>query len=88
MSDQTVIVASYQGHTVEVESVYECGGVKLASVRAIAGEPFVSGLKWPVRSAHGIVPVNELENVCYAWKTSGALHLQKAAEVGWCSKST
>ena len=81
MSDQTVIVASYQGHTVEIESVYECGGVKLASVRAIAGEPFVAGLRWPVRSAYGIVPVSELENVGYAWMTGKALHLQKAAEV-------
>lgn len=82
MSDQTVIVASYQGHTVEIESVYECGGVKLASVRALAGEPFVAGLKWPVRSAYGVVRVSELENVCYAWMTGKALHLQKAAEVG------
>jgi len=77
-----LVVANYHGHTVEIESVYECGGVKLASVRAIAGEPFVAGLRWPVRSAHGVVRVSELENACYAWMTGKALHLQKAAEVG------
>ena len=77
-----LVLANYHGHTVEIESVYECGGVKLASVHALAGEPFVAGLRWPVRSAYGVVRVSELENVGCAWITSGVLHLQKAAEVG------
>jgi hypothetical protein len=82
MMMKELVVANYHGHTVEIESVYECGGVKLATVHAIAGEPFVAGLTYPVRSAYGVVRVSELTNACYAWMTGKALHLRRAVEVG------
>lgn len=40
---------------VEVQDVYTVGGVKLASVKAVEGKPFVGGDKWPIRTEYGTV---------------------------------
>jgi hypothetical protein len=39
---------------------YPCGGVELCSVRAAAGEPFVGGDKWPIKTAYATVKVADL----------------------------
>ena len=54
------IIAFYGKEEVEVLDVYEVGGVKLASVKALQGKPFVGGDKWPVASEWGTVKACEL----------------------------
>lgn len=45
---------------VELDDVFEVGGQKLATVRAIHGKPFVGGHLWPVRTEFAKVPVSRL----------------------------
>jgi len=48
---------------VEIQDVFECGGVKLAIVKALAGKPFVDGTKCSVRTEYATVKVADLFNV-------------------------
>lgn len=45
---------------VSIEDVYEMGGVKLAVVKALDGQPFVGGDKWPIRGEYTTVKASEL----------------------------
>jgi len=44
----------------EILDVYTCGGVELASVKAISGKPFVGGDRWPIRTEYSILKTAEL----------------------------
>ena len=58
------ILAQYQNMIVEVLDVYTDGaGVKLASVKAQDGQPFIGGDKWPIRTKFATVKVAELSKV-------------------------
>jgi len=57
------ILAHYQTYTVEVLDVYQAGGVKLASVKALEGEPFTGGDKWPVPTKWATVKAADLAGV-------------------------
>ena len=45
---------------VEIQYVFESGGVKLACVRSLEGKPFVAGNKWPVATEYATVPATDL----------------------------
>lgn len=56
------IIATFKPQNVKVEilDVFEAGGAKLASVKAIEGRPFVGGDKWPVFTPFATVKAAEL----------------------------
>lgn len=45
---------------VEVVEVYEVGGVKLTTVKAVRGKPFIGGNKWPIQTEWTIAKATEL----------------------------
>jgi hypothetical protein len=46
---------------VEILDRFECGGVDLASVRALEGQPFVGGDTYPVRTEYATVKACDLQ---------------------------
>ena len=57
------ILARFQNQDVEILDVYEANGVKMCSLRAVYGTPFVGGDRWPVWTAYTIAPAGELSEV-------------------------
>jgi hypothetical protein len=57
------IIATFKPQNVKVEilDVFECGGIKLAAVKAIEGKPFAGGDKWPVSTEFATVKAAELQ---------------------------
>ena len=55
------ILAHYENTIVEVLDIFVCGGVALTVVRAIEGDPFVGGDRYPVRTPYATVKANDLE---------------------------
>lgn len=53
-------LAHFQNHLVEILDTFECGGIELAAVRALAGKPFVGGDKWPIQTEFATVRASEL----------------------------
>jgi len=55
------MIASYQGHQVNVLDEFEMGGALLVAIEALEGKPFVGGDKWPVWTSFTTVRASELE---------------------------
>jgi hypothetical protein len=47
---------------VEIQDVFECGGKKLAVVKALSGEPFADGAKTTTRTAFRTVSLGDLDH--------------------------
>jgi len=58
----TILHLNKNGKTIPVEVLesYECGGIQLANVKAVEGQPFVGGDRWPVRSEYTTVHLDQL----------------------------
>jgi hypothetical protein len=56
-------IARYKKQLVEIQDQWESGGIQYASVKALHGEPFMGGDKWPIHTAQTNAPVDELEPV-------------------------
>ena len=59
------MIISYKEKPIEVLDVYEDGaGIKWAAIKALEGQPFVGGNKWPVRTPYTTAKVKDLDMKC------------------------
>jgi hypothetical protein len=57
------ILARIRNQQVEILDAYEAGGEKRACIRALEGQPFVGGDRWPVHTEYTTAPAGELQDV-------------------------
>ncbi len=58
-----MITARYKTRPVEILDVFESGGVKYASIRALAGRPFVAGTHYPIKTEYTTVEAAQLSDI-------------------------
>lgn len=82
------ILARYtpKNEKVEIQDVFECGGVKLVCIRALDGKPFIGGDKWPVATPYATVPASDLAPIEESAQPVNLLSLSlAAAKPAWYS---